>query len=189
MSDLGIPIGPRAHALRYRRKAEHGKLRGGRHGVPAARADATSPTGNQTHNSTAHEVSGRRRREPNRTNRRWKFVLNNQFLELRTRSVTEQDGKPVEVHEDVGFLSRDSERGAFVFRQFLPEGYVNTFEMGLEAEEPNVLLFDYREVEGAGGMRARMRLTFLTDGEYEMDLDLARPGKDFIPCQKINMRR
>jgi hypothetical protein len=38
-------------------------------------------------------------------------------------------------------------------------------------------------------MRARMRLSFTGNDEYEMVLELAGPEKDFSPCQRMLMNR
>jgi hypothetical protein len=34
-----------------------------------------------------------------------------------------------------------------------------------------------------------MRLTFLSADEYEMVLDLANPGKDFVACQQMRLKK
>ncbi len=119
----------------------------------------------------------------------WEFVIHDKFLRLQTRSTARQEDGAGEVHEDVGYLSQDTDRSAFVFRQFLSEGSVNTFDMSTTDREPATLLFGVRESESAGGMRVQMRLTFLSANEYEMVLELAGPGKDFSPCQTMRMKR
>lgn len=126
---------------------------------------------------------------PSDVTHRWSFVLDDQFLELRTRSAARRDDGPGEVHEDVGYLSRDKDRGTFVFRQFLSEGFVNTYDVSVETDGGARLLFGYREAESAGGMRARMRLTFSGEDRYEMVLDLAAPGKEFAACQTMQMTK
>jgi hypothetical protein len=120
---------------------------------------------------------------------RWEFVLQGKFVRLSTRSVPRGEGQPDEIHEDTGYLSRDTDRGVFVFRDFLSEGFVNTYEVTFEAKEKPTMLFDYRATESAGGMRARMHLTFESDNEYGMVLELASEGKEFAPCQQMKMRR
>ena len=94
-----------------------------------------------------------------------------------------------EVHEDWGFFSYDSDREKIVFRQFLSEGFVNTYV--LEPIEPGgkKLIFNSESTEGAGGMRARLTIELLNENEYRMSLDLASPGKDFFNCQTISMSR
>lgn len=86
-------------------------------------------------------------------------------------------------------MSLDTGRGAFVFRQFLSEGYVNTFDVTVRAGKVRGVDFGYRDGESTGGVRARMRLDFAGDDEYEMVLDLAFPGKEFAACQEMRMRR
>lgn len=120
---------------------------------------------------------------------KWEFVLDEKFLRLRTRSTPREEEKSSEEHEDVGYLSHDSDRGLFVFRQFLSEGYVNTFDVIAEQGDSLRILFEYREAESAGGMKARMYVIFLSDTEYEMTLELAAPGKEFAPCQHMRMKR
>jgi len=117
----------------------------------------------------------------------WEFVIQGRFLRLQTRSVPHGDGALV--HEDVGFLSHDADRGAYAFRQFLSEGFVNTFDVFAENGETAGFLFEARESEGAGGMRVRMRLRFLSDAEYEMVLELAMPDEDFVACQRMEMKK
>jgi hypothetical protein len=119
----------------------------------------------------------------------WRFVLGDRFLRLETRSTARGEDGSGEVHEDVGYLSRDADASAFVFRQFLGEGYVNTFDVVVDAAGGPVIDFGHRESENAGGMRVRMRLAFDGDDEYKMRLDLAFPGQDFATCQRMTMRR
>jgi len=111
------------------------------------------------------------------------------FLRLTTESVTRANGEPGEIHEDTGYLSRDTDHGVFVFRDFLSEGFVNTYEVSLAAQEKPTILFDYRGTESAGGMRARMHLTFESNDEYEMVLELAADGEEYAPCQQLRMKR
>lgn len=120
----------------------------------------------------------------------WRFVIQGHFLELRTRS-TRRAGpaEQGETHEDVGLMSRDTDEGRFVFRQFLSEGFVNTYDVSVRADGAPEIVFRHRESEGSGEMRAQMRLAFTGVDEYEMTLDLAAAGKDFTPCQTMLMRR
>jgi hypothetical protein len=116
----------------------------------------------------------------------WSFAVQGKFLQLRTRSVQRAEAGAGEVHEDVGYLSHDKDAGAFVFRQFLSEGFVNTFDVEIDGQ---TIRFQHRLSESAGGMRARMQLRFLSEDEYEMVLDLAAPGKDFAACQEMRLKR
>ena len=84
---------------------------------------------------------------------------------------------------------RDADTGVFVFRQFLSEGFVNTYEVSIVGEDPLAFLFAHRETESGGGMRAQLRLTFIADDEYDMVLDLASPGEDFVACQQMHLKK
>ena len=119
------------------------------------------------------------------------FVIQDNFIRSTTLSKfhPKEDGAPAEVHEDRGFFSFDSDRGKIVFRQFLSEGFVNTYV--LEDQEPGDrnLVLTSESTEGAGGMAARLTITFEDDDSYRMVLELASPGKDFFACQTIEMER
>ena len=116
----------------------------------------------------------------------WELAVQDRFLRLRTRSVQRSDDGAGEVHEDVGYLSRDTDRGGYVFRQFLSEGFVNTFDV---AREGDTVTFEARESESAGGVRARMVMTFDGEHNYGMVLELAMPGRDFSGCQEMTLHR
>jgi len=119
----------------------------------------------------------------------WGFAVQGRFIELRTRSVQRSASGTGEVHEDVGFLSHDADQDGFAFRQFLSEGFVNTFTVIVDAHDPLTILFRHRDSESSGGTRARMRLRFVGEDEYEMVLDLASPGREFTACQQMRMRK
>lgn len=121
----------------------------------------------------------------------YRLVLNDKFVQSTTRS----EFQPVEgentgeIHEDLGFFSFDSDRGKLVLRQFLSEGYVNTYVLEDPQLNSNRLVFTSESSESSGGMAAR--LTFTLDGtdRYELVLELASPGKDFFSCQDVAMER
>lgn len=120
----------------------------------------------------------------------WSFVMDGHFLRLRTRSVVHAENGDGEVHEDVAYLSRDTDHDTFVFRQFLSEGYVNTYEVRIDPDRPDAYLFAWRESESAGGMRAQLRFDFTPDGGYDAALDLAFSAEgEFRPCQEMEMRK
>jgi hypothetical protein len=121
----------------------------------------------------------------------FEFIIQDHFIHSTTVSHFEpkDDGIPGEIHEDQGFFSFDSDRGKIVFRQFLSEGFVNTYV--LEDPEPgsSVLVFTSESTEGAGGMAARLTFTFDEKNSYRLVLELALPGKDFFDCQTLEMKR
>lgn len=67
---------------------------------------------------------------------------------------------------------------------------MNTYDVRFDPVNNEVLLFAHRECESAGGMRAQLTLSFVSDQEYVMTLDLASsPDGDFRPCQEMRMRK
>jgi hypothetical protein len=94
-----------------------------------------------------------------------------------------------DLHEDAGYLSLDTDHSSLLFRQFLSEGFVNTFDVPVEDADTLRIRFGPRDSERAGGMRVRMELVFPSDAECEMVHGLAAPGKDFAACQRMRMMR
>ena len=119
----------------------------------------------------------------------WDLALQGIFLRLQTVSTDRSPAESGEIHEDLGLLSYDTDTSGFVFRQYLSEGYVNTFDVTIETAEPPTIHFAARESESGGGLRVQMRLVFLSATEYRMELDLAAPGKDFSTCQRMQMKK
>jgi hypothetical protein len=119
----------------------------------------------------------------------WEFVIQDKFLRLRTRSVQRGESGPGDVHEDIGIMSWDTGAERFVFRQFLSEGFVNTFDLVVRTGDKLTITFEPREAESTSGMRARMEMVFETGDLYEMTLELASPGKDFAACQQMRLKR
>jgi len=119
------------------------------------------------------------------------FVLQNNFIRSTTVSKFQpkEDGTPGEIHEDWGFISFDSDRGKIVFRQFLSEGFVNTYVLEDPGPGSGALVFTSENTEGAGGMAARLTFTFEEKDSYRLVLELASPGKDFFECQTMVMER
>ena len=118
-------------------------------------------------------------------------VLQDKFIKSRTRSETEpKNGATVgEVHEDEGFFSYDPQRATIVFRQFLSEGFVNTYVLEPRESSSEPLVFTSESCEGAGNLRARLIIHPLSPDQYRMVLELASPGKDFAACQTLTMQR
>jgi hypothetical protein len=118
------------------------------------------------------------------------FILQDRFLHTKTRSVGEArpDGTAGELHEDWGIFSYDSDRNGIVLRQFLTEGFVNTYALGEPVAE-GALVFTTESTESAGGTQARLTFEVLNENEYRQILELAPPGKDFFRCRTMHMRR
>jgi len=114
----------------------------------------------------------------------WSFVFDRTFLCLESVS-----GNAGDERGDVGYLSFDTDTGARVFRQFFSEGFVNTYDVRNPPEDPDRLLFEYREAESAGPMKARLVLEFTDEDAYTMTLELASGEDAFAPCQTMEMKR
>jgi len=119
------------------------------------------------------------------------FVLQDKFIRSKTRSVSEPETADSmgEIHEDVGYFSFDPARNTIIFRQFLSEGFVNTYILEPSESPADPLVFTSERCEGAGNMRARLIIRLLSDDEYKMILELASPGEPFTPCQTLRMVR
>ncbi|MBC8356354.1 MAG: hypothetical protein H8E66_30620 [Planctomycetes bacterium] len=119
----------------------------------------------------------------------WKKVLDGKFMRLKTRSVTEGADGAASVHEDVGYVSWSEGESTLRFRQFLSEGFVNTFR--LEQVESPALGFNFEpeSTEGIANLVARMTLRFDPSGGYEMILELGAKGKPLKACQTMKLKK
>jgi hypothetical protein len=118
----------------------------------------------------------------------WEWVYDGKFLRLTSYVVARDDDGRREVRENVGYMSYDNDRNAFVFRQFFSAGYVATYDVLVE-EGGKVIDFGERAAESGGGVRARMVITFAEDGSFKQEIDLAFSSQDFATRQSLTMRR
>ncbi len=128
------------------------------------------------------------------TSHSYGLVIQDQFVHLRTLSRFEPAAgqETGEIHEDWGLFSYDPDRERIILRQFLSEGYVNTYVLESPAGGGSAgadLVLTTVDTEGAGGMRARITIRFTGPDGYEMVLELAPPGGDWFSCRNISMRR
>jgi hypothetical protein len=111
--------------------------------------------------------------------RECRLVLADRFIEVRNASTyPPQDANPKgEVHEDRGFISYESARKLFVFRQFHVEGFVNTY---VAPRDGRPIVFTSEGIENIpAGWRARE--THRLDGDEFVEVfELAGPGEDFV---------
>lgn len=123
--------------------------------------------------------------------REYRLVLRDQFIEVRNRSVypSQEKNPKGEIHEDIGYISYDRARKAFVFRQFHIEGFVNTYlaTAGMVTAEKTVFESDGIENIPAG-WRAREAYRLLGDGELVKVFELAPPQKDFAVYSETRLR-
>jgi hypothetical protein len=114
--------------------------------------------------------------------RTYEFVLYDKYLHHKNRSeFPPQEKNPDgEVHLDWAFFSYDNFRGMYVMREFHGEGYVNTYAMSTNTENPNTFTFVSEHIENAPpGMRARYTITKVSDDKFTEKFEIAGPGKDF----------
>jgi len=119
----------------------------------------------------------------------WKKVIGGRFLRLKTRSVSQDEDGRESVHEDVGYISWSPDENIPRFRQFLSEGFVNTFRLAKAKEPARGFNFEPESTEGHKTLAARMTLRFDKADAYEMILELGAKGKPLKPCQTMRLKR
>jgi hypothetical protein len=130
----------------------------------------------------AWEGEGEGRPGISKAEREYKFVLNDQFIEARNKSVYEpqEDNPKGEVHEDWGLFSYDQNRNKFVFRQFHVEGFVNQYVSDSLSADGKTLVFVTEGIENIpSGWRARETYKILNNDEFTETFELAPPEMDF----------
>ena len=120
---------------------------------------------------------------------KWQFVLDGNFLRLETRSVDIKATDESEAHEDVGYVSWSESEGILRFRQFLSEGFVNTFRLESVTSPQAGLNFEPEGTEGTETMSVRMTIRFQDAESYEMILELGTKGEELKPCQTMRLRK
>lgn len=110
--------------------------------------------------------------------RTYRLVLNEQFIELADRSTyPPQERNPEgEIHEEIGYISHDRQRGRFILREFHVEGYVNQYV--LKDREPQALtfVFETEAIENMPpGWSARTTYEIMDQDHFRETFDLAGP--------------
>ena len=114
--------------------------------------------------------------------RSYQLILNEKFLEVRNKSTypPQSQNPQGEVHEDLGLISYDEARKAFVFRQFHIEGFVNQYVMDYLAPDGKTIVFTSESIENIpAGWRARESYLVVNPDEFTETFELAAPGKEF----------
>ena len=114
--------------------------------------------------------------------RSYQLILNEKFLEVRNKSTypPQSQNPQGEVHEDLGLISYDEARKAFVFRQFHIEGFVNQYVMDYLAPDGRTIVFTSESIENIPtGWRARESYLVVNPDEFTETFELAAPGKEF----------
>ena len=119
--------------------------------------------------------------------REYERVLNGKFIRVQNTSTYAPQAKNPkgEVHQDVGYFSRDGARKRLVLRQFHVEGFVNQY-----LQEPGTLVFVSEAIENIpAGYRARETYVNLGPDAFEETFELAEPGKDWAVYSRTRFRR
>lgn len=123
--------------------------------------------------------------------RQYRFVLRDQFIEVRnTSTYPPQEKNPKgEVHDDLGFISYDESRKRLVFRQFHVEGFVNQYVEDPESSS-GTLVFVSEAIENIPpDWRARETYIVHAPDEFEEVFELAGPGKPFEVYSRARLKR
>jgi hypothetical protein len=120
---------------------------------------------------------------------RWEFVLDRVFLRLQTESVSNAPEGKGEVHEDVGYVSWSEGENVLRFRQFLSEGFVNTFTLSSASPPESGLNFEPENTEGMDSFSVGMTLRFEGADTYEMVLAMGKKGTELKACQTMRLHR
>lgn len=118
----------------------------------------------------------------NQVEREYKLVLNDQFIQINDRAVYEpQERNPEgEVHEEIGYISYDRNRGKFILREFHVEGYVNQYILEDRGPDENQLVFKTETIENIpAGWQARTTYEILGENEFRETFDLAGPNQEW----------
>lgn len=122
--------------------------------------------------------------------REYRLVLGDRFVEVRNTSTCPPHVPKTigETDEDVGYISFDTRRQVYVFRQFHIEGFVNTYTGAVEPGAP--MVFASEAIENIPpGWRARERYRLTADGGLVETFELAEPGQSFAAPTEARLRR
>ncbi len=123
--------------------------------------------------------------------RSYQQILNGKFIQINHKSIyAPQEKNPKgETHEDIGYLSYDRGRKAFILRQFHVEGFVNQFK-GEISEDGKLMVFTSESIENIpAGYRARETYKILNKNEFTETFEIAEPGKDFAVYSENHFKR
>ena len=100
--------------------------------------------------------------------------------------LTADDGKE-ETIEEVGYLAYDREKRRYVASYFFSTGISATFDVEVAPESARLVSRELLNAEA--GTKARMLFARKADGELSLSMDLAPPGKDFVPFLTSSLRK
>jgi hypothetical protein len=103
------------------------------------------------------------------------------FFVLRGSTIlaAEEGGRPEETLDEEGWFAYDREKRRYAATWFFSNGVSGVFDV--EVLPDGVRLLSRELVNYEAGTRARMLFQRRPDGDVAMNVDLAPPGKDFMP--------
>jgi hypothetical protein len=124
--------------------------------------------------------------------RSYQFIFNKRFIEIRNKSTfapTEKNPKG-EVHEDLGYISYDKKRKAFILRQFHIEGFVNQYKLDSISKDGKTIVFTTEAIENIpDGWKAKETYRLIRDNEFTETFELAEPNKPFEVYSKVTLKK
>jgi hypothetical protein len=111
--------------------------------------------------SWAGEIDGTIGSSPGQ--RQYRFIIGDRFLLMMHDRDPQEPAPPGDAHEEWSIFSFDTEREVIVLREFVVEGFVNTYTCEIDAG-PTSLTCESEAAEGGSGL-------FLTLGYEFADLD------------------
>jgi len=100
--------------------------------------------------------------------------------------LTADDGKE-ETIEEVGYFAYDREKRRYVASYFFSTGISATFDVEVAPESARLVSRELLNAEA--GTKARMLFARKADGELSLSMDLAPPGRDFVPFLTSSLRK
>lgn len=100
--------------------------------------------------------------------------------------LTADDGKE-ETIEEVGYFAYDREKRRYVASYFFSTGISATFDVEVAPESARLVSRELLNAEA--GTKARMLFARKADGELSLSMDLASPGRDFVPFLTSSLRK
>ena len=113
--------------------------------------------------------------------RTYEYILDDNFVLLKHASVRPPQPKSPtgDHHRELGVFSFDRNRGKIIYREFIVEGYVNTYVCDVTAGEQRIACVT-ESVENGPGLRARWTVTIENRHAFTELFELAEPGEDFV---------
>lgn len=138
------------------------------------------------------EGTGDGRWGASRVTREYQFIMGENFLLGKNRSVYERQGKNPrgEIHDSWDIFSYDKGRKKFVLRQFHGENIVNQYVADSLQGGEKKLEFISEAIENFGsGWRVKEVYEILSQNEFIETFSMASPGKDFQVYVRNHFKR